>query len=111
MKEAAGEANLTVVAIILIAVVVAVATPLVGSLMKNASKRSCCADAGGGVQSGPGRVLGLRRHQRRLYHAQGRGPSHRHQPHPGAAAQHPRRRGAGQKNPRRGRAERRGLQY
>ena len=52
MKEAAGEANLTVVAIILIAVVVAVATPLVGSLMKNASKRSCCADAGGVWKNG-----------------------------------------------------------
>lgn len=47
MKEAAGEANLTVVAIILIAVVVAVATPLVGSLMKRAKNRSCCTDAGG----------------------------------------------------------------
>ena len=47
MKEAAGEANLTVVAIILIAVVVAVATPLVNSLMKNSAKRSCCTDAGG----------------------------------------------------------------
>ena len=52
MKEAAGEANLTVVAIILIAVVVAVATPLVTSLMKNASKRSCCTDAGGKWSSG-----------------------------------------------------------
>ncbi len=47
MKEAAGEANLTVVAIILIAVVVAVATPLVNSLMTNSAKRSCCTDAGG----------------------------------------------------------------
>lgn len=47
MKEAAGEANLTVVAIILIAVVVAVATPLVSSLMQNATRRSCCTDAGG----------------------------------------------------------------
>jgi hypothetical protein len=46
MKEAAGEANLTVVAIILIAVVVAVATPLVRSLMKTSAKRSCCTDAG-----------------------------------------------------------------
>ena len=46
MKEAAGEANLTVVAIILIAVVVAVATPLINSLMKTAAKRSCCTDAG-----------------------------------------------------------------
>lgn len=52
MKEAAGEANLTVVAIILIAVVVAVATPLINSLMKNASKRSCCTDAGGVWQGG-----------------------------------------------------------
>ena len=47
MKEAAGEANLTVVAIILIAVVVAIATPLVTSLMKTAGYRSCCTDAGG----------------------------------------------------------------
>lgn len=47
MKEAAGEANLTVVAIILIAVVVAVATPLVNSLMTNSAKRSCCTDSGG----------------------------------------------------------------
>lgn len=46
MKEAAGEANLTVVAIILIAVVVAVATPLVNSLMKNAKEKACRTDAG-----------------------------------------------------------------
>lgn len=51
MKEAAGEANLTVVAIILIAVVVAVATPLISSLMKNSSKRACCTDAGGKWQN------------------------------------------------------------
>ena len=47
MKEAAGEANLTVVAIILIGVVVAVVTPLVTSLMGNTAKRACCTDAGG----------------------------------------------------------------
>ena len=52
MKEAAGEANLTVVAIILIAVVVAVATPLVSSLMKSSTYRSCCTDAGGVWQNG-----------------------------------------------------------
>lgn len=46
MKEAAGEANLTVVAIILIGVVVAVATPLVNSLMNTTAKRACCTDAG-----------------------------------------------------------------
>lgn len=47
MKEAAGEANLTVVAIILIAVIVAVATPLIGSLMTSSVNKSCCTDAGG----------------------------------------------------------------
>ena len=47
MKEAAGEANLTVVAIILIGVVVAVVTPLVSSLMGSAKNRACCTDAGG----------------------------------------------------------------
>ena len=52
MKEAAGEANLTVVAIILIAVVVAIATPLVRSLMGQAAYRACCTDAGGIWQNG-----------------------------------------------------------
>ena len=47
MKEAAGEANLTVVAIILIAVIVAVATPLISNLMKSSASKSCCTDAGG----------------------------------------------------------------
>lgn len=46
MKQAIGEANLIVVAIILIAVVVAVAPPLINSLMKTAAYRSCCTDAG-----------------------------------------------------------------
>lgn len=50
MKEAAGEANLTVVAIILIAVVVAVATPIINSLMKTAAQKACCTDAGGYVK-------------------------------------------------------------
>ena len=47
MKEAAGEANLTVVAIILIGVVAAVATPLVSKLLTTNSNRSCCETAGG----------------------------------------------------------------
>lgn len=47
MKEAAGEANLTVVAIILIGVIVAVVTPLVNSLMSSTAERACCTDAGG----------------------------------------------------------------
>lgn len=52
MKEAAGEANLTVVAIILIGVIVAVVTPLITSLMSNTAERACCTDAGGIWRSG-----------------------------------------------------------
>ncbi len=52
MKEAAGEANLTVVAIILIGVVVAVVTPLVSNLMGSTAKKACCTDAGGVWKSG-----------------------------------------------------------
>ena len=52
MKEAAGEANLTVVAIILIGVIVAVATPIVQSMMKNTQLRTCCMDAGGQWENG-----------------------------------------------------------
>ena len=52
MKEAAGEANLTVVAIILIGVIVAVVTPLITSLMSNTANRACCTEAGGVWRSG-----------------------------------------------------------
>lgn len=47
MKEAAGEANLTVIAIVLIAIVAAVATPLISNMMQGAAKKSCCTEAGG----------------------------------------------------------------
>lgn len=47
MKEAAGEANMTVVTIILIGVVVAVATPIINNLMSSSAKKACCTDAGG----------------------------------------------------------------
>lgn len=47
MKEAAGEANMTVVTIILIGVVVAVATPIINSLMSSSAEKACCTDAGG----------------------------------------------------------------
>ncbi len=47
MKEAAGEANLTVVAIILIGVIVAIATPIISNIMTGMNARSCCVDAGG----------------------------------------------------------------
>ena len=47
MKEASGEANLTVVAIILIGVVAAVVTPLITSLMNNTKTRTECLNGGG----------------------------------------------------------------
>ena len=52
MKEAAGEANLTVVTIILIGVVVAVATPLITSLMNSTRARTECIDKGGTWNNG-----------------------------------------------------------
>ncbi len=47
MKEAAGEANMTVVTIILIGVIVAIATPIISGLMNSTEKKACCADSGG----------------------------------------------------------------
>jgi len=47
MKEAAGEANLTVIAIILIGVIAAVVTPLITSTMNTTRRRTCCENNGG----------------------------------------------------------------
>ena len=52
MKEAAGEANMTVITIILIGVIAAIAIPLVTSLMSNTAKRTCCTDNGGVWRNG-----------------------------------------------------------
>ncbi len=52
MKEAAGEANLTVIAIILIGVIAAVVTPLVNSYMTTTAKKGCCSNYGGVWESG-----------------------------------------------------------
>lgn len=49
MKEASGEANLTVITIILIGVIVAVATPIINSMMTNTAKRTCCTNYGSTV--------------------------------------------------------------
>lgn len=49
MKEASGEANLTVITIILIGVIVAVATPIINSMMTNTAKRTCCTNYGNTV--------------------------------------------------------------
>ena len=47
MKEAAGEANMTVITIVLIAIVLGVGTLIVTNLMNSNQKSSCCAANGG----------------------------------------------------------------
>ena len=47
MKEAAGEANMTVITIVLIAIVLGVGTIIVNRLMASTQEKSCCAEAGG----------------------------------------------------------------
>lgn len=46
MKEAAGEANMTVITIVLIAIVLAVGTVIVTNLMKNTNTSSDCTSKG-----------------------------------------------------------------
>lgn len=47
MKEAAGEANMTVVTIILIGVIVAIATPIISGLMNSTKEKADCLNGGG----------------------------------------------------------------
>ena len=46
MKEAAGEANMTVITIVLIAIVLGVGTVIVNSLMDNTQKSAECTSNG-----------------------------------------------------------------
>ncbi len=52
MKEAAGEANMTVITIVLIAIVLAVGTIIVNQMMRNSGQSSACSSAGGTWQNG-----------------------------------------------------------
>ena len=47
MKESAGEANMTVITIVLIAVVLAAGTLIVNNMMGSTKKSSCCTSNGG----------------------------------------------------------------
>ena len=47
MKEAAGEANMTVITIVLIGVVSAVGLVLVPRLLNNTPEKACCTNNGG----------------------------------------------------------------
>lgn len=62
MKEAAGEANMTVITIILIGVIAAVAIPLVNNAMNTTKIKAECNAAGGYMEgnqckSGDGTVI------------------------------------------------------
>lgn len=47
MKEAAGEANMTVITIVLIAIVLAVGTLIVNRMMNTTERKACCQSLGG----------------------------------------------------------------
>lgn len=47
MKEAAGEANMTVITIILIGIIAAIAIPIVNNAMKTTQAKGCCNNVGG----------------------------------------------------------------
>ena len=46
MKEATGEANMTIVTIILIGIVVAIATPIINGMMSNTNEQADCMNKG-----------------------------------------------------------------
>lgn len=52
MKEAAGEANMTVITIVLIAIVLGVGTVIVRSMMNSTSNSSACSACGGSWKGG-----------------------------------------------------------
>jgi len=52
MKEAAGEANMTVITIVLIAIVLAVGTIIVTNMLNSTGQSSACTSAGGQWKSG-----------------------------------------------------------
>ena len=52
MKEASGEANITVLTILLIGIVALVATPLITNIMNSTKDRTCCTNAGGKWEGG-----------------------------------------------------------
>ena len=52
MKEAAGEANMTVITIVLIAIVLAVGTLIINGMMENTKNSSACSACGGVWRAG-----------------------------------------------------------
>ena len=52
MKEAAGEANMTVITIVLIAIVLAIGTVVVNRMMDSTAKKQACSEIGGTLKNG-----------------------------------------------------------
>lgn len=52
MKEAAGEANMTVITIVLIAIVLGIGTIIVTRVLNSSRNSSCCTSVGGTVENG-----------------------------------------------------------
>lgn len=52
MKEATGEANMTIVTVVLIGIVSAVAAILIPNIMTSVKKKSCCTAQGGEMSNG-----------------------------------------------------------
>lgn len=50
MKEATGEANMTIITVVLIGIVAAVGAILIPNIMKNVQKRGCCSSVGGALK-------------------------------------------------------------
>lgn len=52
MKEATGEANMTIVTVVLIGIISLVAVPIVRGLISSSKDRACCVHNGGAFQGG-----------------------------------------------------------
>lgn len=52
MKEATGEANMTIVTVVLIGIITLIATPIVTSMINSTKNRACCVNNGGTFQGG-----------------------------------------------------------
>ena len=58
MKEAAGEANMTVITIVLIGIVAAVGAIFIPRLLDNMKAQSCCTEQGGTFDKATGKCKG-----------------------------------------------------
>ena len=57
MKESAGEANMTVITIVLIGLVAAAGAIIIPNLLNSMSKKACCNSYGGTWKTGTGCVV------------------------------------------------------